>query len=326
MLTHCWWFAFAVLLAVPDTSRADVHMLKATRFGGIAYVAVRDLAMYYELGANQSSQTNRVSYRTSTAQLVAEHDCRDITLNGITHWLNVPVLETHGQLWITSLDVLKVIDPVLRQGRLPGKTPVRTIMLDPGHGGSDRGTSGKTGIEKNLTIDLAKRVRQQLEAAGFKVLQTRATDENVSLDNRVAQTESRHADLFVSLHFNSGGSATGIETYCVTPAGAASTASLFHRLFEGGDEACDGNQFDEKNVWLAHCVQRAALQGTGANDRGVRRARFVVLRNAPCPAILIEGGFLSNVTDEQRLLSTDYRDKLAKAIASGILEYRKTTE
>lgn len=327
-MNHNLRITLTVLLACVLTNVAPgaPSQLKAVRFDGVLYVAVRDIAACYELGANQSTQTNRVSYRTALAQLAVEHDSREIVLNGVTHWISVPVLETRGQLWIASIDVLKVIDPVIRQGRAPGKTTVHTIMLDPGHGGSDRGASGKTGIEKELTLDLAKRLRHQLEVAGCKVLQTRATDENVSLDDRVAVTEQRHADLFVSLHFNSGGSASGIETYCVPPAGAVSTGGLFRRLFGSGDDACAANQFDEKNVWLAHCVQRALLQGTGANDRGVRRARFVVIRAAPCPAILVESGFLSNAVEEQRLLTPEYRDKLAKAIAGGILEYKKTVE
>ena len=328
MLTQYFRLTLAALLAftLSCVTAAETHPLKASRFNGILYVAVRDLAACYELGPNLSGATDRVSYRVTGAQLVVEHDSREITLNGVTHWLSVPALETRGQLWLTSVDVLKVIDPVFRQGRLPGKTTVRTVLLDPGHGGSDRGTRGQVGREKELTLDLTKRVQRLLEAAGLRVVLTRQTDENVSLDERVALIERKHADLFVSLHFNSGGNAQGIETYCVPPAGAVSTANPFRRFFGGGDDKCVGNQSDEKNVWLAHCVQRQMLTITGANDRGIRRARFVVIRDAACPAILVESGFLSNPIEEQRLLSSDYRDKLAKGIADGILDYRKTTE
>ncbi len=318
----------AALCALLWTSvaMADAHSLKAARFNDVLYVAVRDIAAYYELGANQAGGPDRASYRSASAQLMAEHDCRDITLNGVTHWLSAPVLEIRGQLWIASLDVLKVIDPVFRQGRLPGKSTVHTVVLDPGHGGSDRGTRGEVGREKELTLDLARRVQKLLVAAGLKVISTRTADDTVSLDERVAITERRHADLFVSLHFNSGGSAHGIETYCVPPAGAVSTSNPFRRFFGGGDDKCTGNQFDEKNVWLAHCVQRQLLNITGANDRGIRRARYVVIRDATCPAILVESGFLSNPIEEQRLLSAEYRDRLAKGIADGILDYRKSVE
>ncbi len=265
-------------------------------------------------------------YRLQRGQLLAERDRRDIRLLGVQHWLSAPVVEAGGGLWISSRDLLKTVDPVLRQGRSRTPSPVRLVVLDAGHGGSDTGTRGRRSVEKTMTLDLARRVERYLEAAGLRVVLTRNSDKTLGLVERVALAESRRADLFISLHFNSGGSAEGIETYCVPPAGAVSTANPFRRLFEHPEPSCAGNQHDEKNVWLAHCVQRSALSATGAADRGVRRARFLVLRDAPCPAILIEGGFLSNRAEEQRILSADYRDKLARAIADGILGYKRTVE
>ena len=199
--------------------------------------------------------------------------------------------------------------------------------MDPGHGGSDRGTRGESTREKDMTLDVARRVQRLLEAAGLKVIPTRTTDETVSLQERVDLTTERKADLFISIHFNSGGgAASGIETYCVPPAGAAPTASPFRHLFDSEDESCPGNKYDERNVWLAQCVQRSLLRGTGATDRGVRRARFFVIRYATCPAILVEAGFLTNHAEEQRIMTTEYRDQLAKAIAGGILNYKSTVE
>jgi N-acetylmuramoyl-L-alanine amidase len=197
-------------------------------------------------------------------------------------------------------------------------------VLDPGHGGSDTGTRGRQSVEKILTLDVAKRAERYLEAAGLNTVLTRTSDRTLSLEDRVALATGKHADLFVSIHLNSGGSADGIETYCSPPAGAVSTSNPFRRFFGHPDSPCPNNRYDEKNVWLAHCVQRSALHATGAADRGVRRARFVVIRDATCPAILIEGGFLSNRAEEQRILTADYRERLAKAIADGILEYRKS--
>jgi N-acetylmuramoyl-L-alanine amidase len=247
-------------------------------------------------------------------------------LLGVQHWLSAPVLEARGGLWISARDLLKTVDPVLRQGRSRTSAPVRLVVLDPGHGGSDAGTRGRRSVEKTMTLDLARRLQRCLEAAGLQVVLTRSSDKTLELAQRVAFAGSKRADLFISLHFNSGGSAEGIETYCVPPAGAASTANPFRRLFEHPHPPCAGNKYDEKNVWLAHCVQRSALSATGAADRGVRRARFLVLRDAPCPAILIEGGFLSNRAEEQRILADDYREKLARGIADGVLGYKRTVE
>ncbi|MCG3148147.1 MAG: hypothetical protein PCFJNLEI_01589 [Verrucomicrobiae bacterium] len=319
---------FALLaLAFVSTGHAEPRSLKSTRFGGTSYVTIRDVADYYSLERDQARSPERGEYRTSFAQLVIESERRSILLNGVTHWLTFPVVSARGQLWVSSIDVLKALDPVLRQGRSREKAPVRTVVLDPGHGGNDTGARGPQALEKVLTLDVAKRVQRQLEAAGLNVSLTRTRDTTLGLAERVMIAERRRADLLVSIHFNSGGSAEGIETYCVPPAGAASTAVSARNLFShAADKTCAGNKFDERNVWLAHCVQRNLLKATGANDRGVRRARFVVIRDAKCPAILIEAGFLSNRSEEKRIRTPAYRDKLVEAITDGILEYKKSVE
>jgi N-acetylmuramoyl-L-alanine amidase len=299
--------------------------LKNYRIGGAQYVAVSDVARYYGLGNDTSSALKRAVYATGSIRLALEADQRSAEINGVNHWLTSPVLSARGRLWIRPTDVLKTIDPVLASGRTRGNKPVRTIVLDPGHGGGDRGTRGSRGRnEKEFTLDLARRVARRLEAGGVAVKFTRTSDRTVSLEDRVQRCSNHGGDLFVSLHFNSGGSASGIETYCVPPAGAASTAAA--RWHGAAVERSAGNRYDAQNVWLAHCVQQSLVRTTGAEDRGVRRARFYVLRYATCPAILIEAGFLSNRVEEQKILSADYRDLLAKAIAEGILKYRRTAE
>ncbi len=305
------WFVCLCFWALAASVFGQSEALHARRMAGGDYISLGEIIAHYRL---------------QRGQLLAERDRRDIRLLGVQHWLSAPVVEARGGLWISSRDLLKTVDPVLRQGRSRTPSPVRLVVLDPGHGGSDTGTRGRRSVEKTMTLDLARRVERYLEAAGIRVVLTRGSDKTLGLAERVALAGSKRADLFISLHFNAGGSAEGIETYCVPPAGAVSTANPFRRLFEHPEPPCAGNQHDERNVWLAHCVQRAALSATGAADRGVRRARFLVLRDAPCPAILIEGGFLSNRAEEQRILGADYRDRLARAIADGVLGYKRTVE
>ena len=302
------------------------------RFGNTYYVAVSDVASFYGLGPEVRGVVNRAEYKTSFAQLEVEAERRDILVNGVNHWLSTPILSTRDKLWIAELDVLKTLDPVLEPGRLrkPG-VAVRTIVLDPGHGGSDRGTRGRSSFEKVMTLDVARRVERDLAGTGLRVVLTRTSDKTLPLEDRVEFAREKAADLYVSIHFNSGGTAEGIETYCVPPAGVSPTANYGanrdDRDTSGGNfAAVPSNRFDSQSVWLAHCVQKASVQATGAVDRGVRRARFWVLRYSSCPAILIEGGFLSSPTEEQRILRSDYRDTLAKAIADGILAYRKSVE
>jgi N-acetylmuramoyl-L-alanine amidase len=302
---------------------AGAVILKSRRFDGGEYVLVSDVANYYHLGRNTSNDRDAASYH----DLTVETDRREITLNGVQHWLSAPIHSFQGKLWVSATDILKTIDPVLRRGRPTKPVAVRTIILDPGHGGNDRGASGRTGVEKTLTLDLAKRLQQQLEACGFRVWLTRSTDRFIPLESRPEVAAEKHASLFVSLHLNSGGVADGIETFCLTPAGAVSTAATFRGWQKSRDHGADrGNRSDGQNIWLAHCVQKSLVFATAASDRGVRRARFVVIRDAPCPAILIEAGFLTNSAEERKLLNPDYRKRLAKAITEGILSYKAGVE
>ena len=314
------FFAFAALGASSNPPTIPQH-----RLAGGQYVAIRQLASACELGRDYSSSPRRVEYRTATAELAAEADRRDIRLNGVIHWLSVPVVEQRGTLWIRPDDVSKTIVPVLHPLPLAANASIRTIVVDPGHGGADTGARGLSGhVEKEWTLDVAHRVVRRLADSGMRVFLTRDSDTTTPLEGRPAFCAAHAGDVFVSVHFNSGGAqANGIETYCLTPPGSPSTEDPnSHRR----DEAQAGNRWDERNVWLAHCVHAAALSVTGAADRGVRRARFEVLRDANCPAILIEGGFLTSQAEEQQVTNPDYRDHLAEAIARGILAYKRSLE
>jgi N-acetylmuramoyl-L-alanine amidase len=300
---------------------AQPASLKPTRVAGRDCVTVTTLATHYGLGRDLRAGTTRAEYRTPSTHLSVRADERRLILNGVTHWLTTPILSARGQLWIALVDVQKTIDPILHPDRR--RAASTTIVLDPGHGGADRGTRGHHTREKDLTLDLTQRVQRHLAAANRRVLLTRTRDETLALETRTEYTRRQRANLFVSLHFNAGGSATGIETYCLPPAGAAPTSRPPSR--SGGD-AVAGNRHDDANVLLAHCVQAALLRATGAQDRGVRRARFQVLRDASCPAILVEAGFLSNAAEERRIRAVEYRERLAKAIADGILAYGRTVD
>jgi len=319
-----WGILVCWLLGVGAVTAAT---LKASKFAGADYVMVSELAAHYNLGRDSSRDRELARYKAAHGTLALQAERREIALNGVTHWLSAPVLFERGRLWVSALDVLKTIDPILRQARQKQPAKVKTIVLDPGHGGNDFGARGQKGVEKTLTLDLARRLKPLLEAAGFRVLLTRTTDRALALDERCEYAAKQAADLLVSLHFNSGGSAQGIETFCATPAAAVSTSASFHSWARARkEEATRGNKFDTQNVFLAHCIQRSLIGQTGAIDRGVRRARFVLVRDAPCPAVLVEAGFLSNDGEEKKVLQPEYRDRLAKAIAAGIVEYRTAVE
>lgn len=227
-----------------------------------------------------------------------------------------------GQVFVHWLDLQKSIEPLVR-GYLANTNPARLVVLDPGHGGSNTGTRSVADgrDEKTFTLDWARRLAPLLEANGWRVLLTRTNDVEVSLAERVALAEQHGADLFLSLHFNSSGGngreAAGLETFCLTPAGM--TSSLTRGDNDDPAQVFPNNAFDEQNVMYAVRLHAALLKLNGYVDRGVRRARFLtVLQGQHRPAVLIEGGFLSNPAEARRVGDPAFRQRLAEAVAGAL--------
>jgi N-acetylmuramoyl-L-alanine amidase len=227
-----------------------------------------------------------------------------------------------GQIFAHALDVRKNFEPLLRGLDIPNKTN-RVIVIDPGHGGSNPGARSVADgrLEKEFTLDWARRLSPLLEEKGWRVFLTRTNDTDVSLSNRVAFAERQHADLFLSLHFNAldggGREQAGLETYCLTPAGMPS--SLTRGYGDNSNQIFPNNAYDEQNLQYAVRLHRALLTVNGAVDRGVRRARFPgVLRGQQRPAVLVEGGYLSNPREARQIADPAYRQKLAEAVAKAL--------
>jgi N-acetylmuramoyl-L-alanine amidase len=201
------------------------------------------------------------------------------------------------------------------------KHSVRTITIDMGHGGGDPGAMGRISKEKQITLKLGRKVAEVLRSRGYKVLMTRNSDVQIPLE-RVCLIQNRHrSDLFISLHINAAKdrSISGIETFCLTPCCEASS-----NAGKPGNTNFPGNRFDENNTVLACNIQRGMLRRTGAIDRGVKRARFVVLRNINAPGVLVEAGFISSRQEELLLNDPAYLTKLANGIADGVDNYRRS--
>jgi N-acetylmuramoyl-L-alanine amidase len=224
-----------------------------------------------------------------------------------------------GQPCIHTLDLKKTLEPLATGAPTSCLKTNPTIVIDPGHGGMDSGTKSVAGYgyEKDFTLDWARRLGFLLATNGWRVFLTRTTDTDLSLSNRVAIAEARKADLFLSLHFNSAAPnerEAGLETYCLTPTGLPSSVTRGY----GDDPALTfpNNTFDAQNLQLALRVHRELLQVNGRLDRGVRRARYLgVLRGQHRPAVLIEGGYLSNPREARLIAAPAYRQKLAEAVA-----------
>ncbi|MBL9117265.1 MAG: N-acetylmuramoyl-L-alanine amidase [Verrucomicrobiaceae bacterium] len=172
-----------------------------------------------------------------------------------------------------------------------------TVVLDPGHGGHDRGCGIGYVFEKHLALDTARRVEQLLRKAGLRVVMTRSRDVFIPLSERAAMGNRYGNAIFVSLHYNyNRGGGGGVESY--------------HHF--------------SASYSLAAYIQAYMVQSTHMTNRGVKKASFHVIRNTTRnPAVLIECGFVSNPTERARMLTGEFRARLAEGIAQGIVAYQK---
>lgn len=173
----------------------------------------------------------------------------------------------------------------------------RTVVIDAGHGGHDNGGQWGKVYEKHLALDTAVRLKKRLDAMGYKTVMTRSSDYFVSLPQRVAIGNSHKNAIFVSIHFNYTWKqhVSGLETF-------------YH---------------NREGQRLAQFVQNSLVRNTRTVDRNAKFARYYVIRNSSLPSILVEGGFVSNAEERERMKSGDYREAIAKAVAEGIHRYRR---
>ena len=236
---------------------------------------------------------------------------RPATVDGTCYHLNRPA--GAGDIDPVDADLLRqaVVAPPPPKARL-------TVMVDAGHGGRDQGCSVGKEKESAITLAIAREVRRLLEAQGHRVLMTRTeATQTLALGDRVALAAGAPIDAFVSIHVNAAANpeAKGVEVYTLPAPGCDGTAANA----KAWPAPLAGQAHLAQATRLALAVQRAlvALPGAPA-DRGVRHAHFLVLRDIPAPAILVETGFLTNAEDAARLTTPDGRQALAAAIAAGV--------
>jgi N-acetylmuramoyl-L-alanine amidase len=246
--------------------------------------------------------------------------------NGVNIELGFAPRLTNGQPALHSLDIAKTIEPLTLRPAVFQQSH-RVVVIDPGHGGDNYGAKSAVGggFEKEFALDWAFRLVPLLRQEGWTVHLTRTNDVEVPLAQRIAFADDTRADLFVSLHFNSTDQPQGhaeqggLETYCLTPVGMPSTVTR-HFDDELGHEF-PNNSFDEENLQFATRIQRALVESTKRKDRGVRRARFMgVLRGQNRPAVLVEGGYLTDPVEAKLVGRPEYRQKLAEAVAKALSE------
>jgi N-acetylmuramoyl-L-alanine amidase len=232
-------------------------------------------------------------------------------------------------LMVVSFAWLQLLPP---RSRPPVETqapatdgPFALVVVDPGHGGQDSGTMKAGMVEKDLALDVAHRLERLLQLQGVATLLTRAGDTYVSLAERAAVANAQPNCVFISIHFDDATrpAATGVETYYAArqisnPTRLASWLPFLQRA------TLESANVESQS--LAAFVQEALVTRTQAVDRGTSPQQFFVIANVRHPAVLVEGGFLTNADEVNKLAVGDYREQIAAAISDGVMRYREVLQ
>src|SRR5437870_8110369 len=286
------------------------------------YLSVDNVSRFYRLPAGVAATGGKIQSESVSHPLEFVSGSREAMINGVRSWLCFPLVEQDGKYLVSRTDVAKTIEPLVRPHRVAvGK--VETVVLDPGHGGHDKGQVRKYGYEKEFGVDVARKLRPLLQSKGLRVIMTREGDYFVPLEVRAQIANAARNSVFVSIHFNASGddpNATGFEIFSFTPRGAPSTSDNAVRSTSFSMQP--GSEVDAQSMALSACIYHSLIGHIPEYDRGIKRARFAVLRLTKVPAVLIEGGFLTERGESKLISNKDWRVQLAGAIVVVIESYR----
>ncbi len=284
------------------------------------------------------SQVVTLHYRERTAKILI--DSNTVVIDDRNVSLSEPVRMRYGVLTVPADFKGKIIDELTKKIDHTIRK-FREIVIDAGHGGKDPGAIGRRGVkEKEVVIDIAKKLRELLEAAGIKVTMTRTADEFISLEERTRVASRSSADLFISIHANSSRSrgARGFEVYYLRDTDYLKKRDdVLEKNFQAKEEHLSMKKSDQnleailmdmmlqhkkvESQHLADHVCELAPSRISVKNRGFKSAGFFVLRNTLIPAILVEVGFLTNSHEEFLLKNSAYRQKVAEGLAHSLLDY-----
>ena len=222
--------------------------------------------------------------------------------------------------WLQMMPAPNRLTTATDAPRLGG--PIGLVIIDAGHGGNDSGAIRDGVQEKDLTLDVALRLERLLKASGLATKLTRSTDETLSLSARAAAANEERDCVFISIHFDEGkrSAASGIGTFYA--ARQAAPTPLVASWFPFMQPVSRSETANIESRSLAELIQNSLVARTQAVNRGTRAEQFYVVANVQHPAVLVEGGFLSNSEDVAKLTREEYRQQLAAAISEGVMRYR----
>lgn len=313
-----FWIMSSALL----TSAAPPLAWDVTKIEDRDYVSLESVKRFYNF-TKMTRTGGTVLLENSKVVMSLKVGGTDCLMNNVKFVFSHEIAAVGEKVYVSRMDLAKLIDPVLRPNFIKNAGDFKIVILDPGHGGKDPGATNPYGTEAGYNLKVSGIVKKQLEAKGFKVVMTRNSDVFLSLQERVEFANAvKESAIYVSIHFNSGGSAArGIETFTLSPPGV----SHYGRDFKEADnQTRAGNEHDSANIALATSVHGSILRRLGKNtlDRGIKRARFSVLDGVRHPAILLEGGFMSHSYEARLIENPSYQNAIATGIFDAIVKYR----
>lgn len=312
------FFVFSILL-LSFVFSANAYKIRSTWYKGKKYIYLNDVASFYGMKLARYKKYCVLNSRYSTIRM--EYNSKVMEINNVKVYASLPIIVTRiGKNWIvlmSDIDFQLLLDPILRKNVL-SKQNVKTVIIDPGHGGKDSGAKGKYSKEKDLALSISQRLANILSKYGYKVVMTRNRDVYIDLEDRPNVIKKFGGDIFISIHCNSvkNSSVQGVETFIYSPAGTIST--------HGGSvtKSNHGNRYNKNNARLGYDIQKQ-LSTLKSPDRGLKRSQFKVLRLSRVPAVLVEVGFISSPREEYLLRQEKYQSNIASRIAKGVLMYSK---
>jgi len=272
-----------------------------------------------------------------------------VLVDGNPEYLTHPVVMNLGTIMVPYRFSEQIIDKVfggkahMPLPQMPLAAKIKKVVVDAGHGGKDPGAIGKGGLrEKDVNLDVAKRLATLLRARGIEVVMTRNSDVFVPLSRRVDIANSSGADIYVSVHANANRvrSLNGFEVYYISPKASdakravdsakSETLSIENARFGSQSLTLKTILWDmiyaysrAESIELSNAICKGANSSLDVRVIGVKNANFQVLRGAHMPAVLVEMGFLSNSAEERKLKNSFYRQKVAECISDGLREYAR---
>jgi len=340
--------------------RPDPSVLDSARIiSGVQYIPLEKLCGSYDVRYKWDGYINTAKIEKGRNEIVLRAGSGTILVNGAHKKMKSPAVLSSGQMYVPVSFVNRdfgdmlgvktareaIPQEVVAEG--PKIYRISTVVIDAGHGGKDPGATGRRFRlrEKSMTLSIAKKLGSILERSGMRVVYTRKNDNFIPLPKRSDVANNAGADLFVSVHINASRSKSlnGFECYYLSDATDDNARAL--EAFEDSSVSMNekataehSRQLD-KTLWdlaltenrtesseLANYICDSVEAGREADVRGVRTARFYVLKHTNIPSVLVEIGYLSNRSEEAKLKDPAYLDRMTELVAGGILKYKKEYE